>query len=270
MESEALAPTRIAPPAPYGITGPYKVRLHEFEGPLDLLLFFIKRDELDIHNIPITRITEEFLSYLKLMTALDLEVAGEFIVMAAELCQIKARMLLPREERVDGAEEDDPRTDLVRRLIEYRRFKEMAEELSTMSEEQRKVHFRQYFERDDRTAPAEEENLLKNVTIFHLMTALRRAMERAPRIKRTHDVEMVPLTVEEQSELILASLAARGELSFSELFLTVLPESNTEEFTPAARLWIAVTFVSILDLVRTREIAIRQHDVFDDIILFKP
>src|SRR4051812_46667446 len=102
----------------------YKVRLHEFEGPLDLLLFFIKRDELDIYNIPITKITQEFLEYLRLMTALDLEVAGEFIVVAAELCQIKARMLLPRDEREDGAEEDDPRTDLVRRLIEYRRFKE--------------------------------------------------------------------------------------------------------------------------------------------------
>src|SRR5437868_4435156 len=78
--------------------GPYKIRLSDFEGPLDLLLFFIKRDELDIHNIPITRITEEYLSYLRLMTALDLEFAGEFIVMAAELCQIKAKMLLPREE----------------------------------------------------------------------------------------------------------------------------------------------------------------------------
>jgi segregation and condensation protein A len=251
-------------------TGPYKVRLHEFEGPLDLLLFFIKRDEIDIHDIPITRITAEFLSYLKLMTALDLEVAGEFIVMAAELCQIKARMLLPRDERVDGVEEEDPRTDLVRRLIEYRRFKEMAEELSAMSEGQRKVHFRQYFQNDDRTAPQEEENLLKNVTIFHLMTALRRAMERAPRLKRTHDVDIIPVTVEEQSELILASVASRGELSFSELFLAVLSEDDKEEFTPGVRLWIAVTFVAILDLVRTHEIALRQHGVFDDIILFKP
>src|SRR5438105_1548052 len=165
----------------------YKIRLSDFEGPLDLLLFFIKRDELDIYNIPITKITQEFLEYLRFMTALDLEVAGEFIVMAAELCQIKAKMLLPREERVDGVEEDDPRTDLVRRLIEYRRFKEMSEELSVMSEAQRKVYFRQYFAEDERSeAPQEEENLLKNVSIFHLMNAFRRAMERAPRIKRTH------------------------------------------------------------------------------------
>lgn len=270
METLAILAPNVAPAPSYGASGPYKVRLHEFEGPLDLLLFFIKRDEIDIHDIPITRITAEFLSFLKLMTALDLEVAGEFIVMAAELCQIKARMLLPREERVDGVEEDDPRTDLVRRLIEYRRFKEMAEELSAMSEGQRKVHFRQYFERDDRTAPVEEENLLKNVTLFHLMTALRHAMERAPRIKRTHDVDMVPVTVEEQSEMILATVALRGELSFSELFLTVLTADDAVEFTTGVRLWIVVTFVAILDLVRTREIALRQHDVYDDIILFKP
>ncbi len=135
----------------------YKVRLSKddrssvFEGPLDLLLFFIKRDELDIYDIPITRITREFLEYLRLMAALDLEIAGEFIVVAAELCQIKAKMLLPREERVDGVEEDDPRTDLVRRLLEYRRFKEMSEELLTMSEEQRKVYFRKYYARCRRT-----------------------------------------------------------------------------------------------------------------------
>src|ERR1017187_5375919 len=125
MQSEAPVNRASATPMPF-----YKIRLSEFEGPLDLLLFFIKRDELDIYDIPITRITQEFLEYLRLMTALDLEVAGEFIVVAAELCQIKARMLLPKLERPDGIEEEDPRTVLVRRFVEYRRFKEMAEELA--------------------------------------------------------------------------------------------------------------------------------------------
>jgi segregation and condensation protein A len=250
----------------------YKVRLEEFEGPLDLLLFFIKRDELDIYNIPITRITQEFLEYLHLMKALDLEGAGEFIVVAAELCQIKAKMLLPREEREDGTEEEDPRTDLVRRLIEYRRFKEMAEGLASMSEEQRKVFFRQYFTRDDRTVsgPPEEENLLKNVTIFHLMNAFRRAMERAPTIKRTHDVEMIPVTIEEQSDMILSSVSLRGEMNFSELFAEVLTSRDVEELSTAVRIYVAVTFMAILDLVRNRLIALRQHEVFDEIILFKP
>ncbi len=260
-----------APPRAGASAAPYKVRLHDFEGPLDLLLFFIKRDELDIYNIPITLITQEFLEYLHLMKALDLEFAGEFIVVAAELCQIKAKMLLPREERVDGVEEEDPRTDLVRRLIEYRRFKEMAEGLSVMSEEQRKVYFRQYFAQDEKTEVAPtEEDLLKNVTIFHLMNAFRRAMERAPKIKRTHDVDMIPVTVEEQSELILTAVSLKGEMSLSELFIENLPSGDIQEYSPAARLWIAVTFIAILDLVRTRLVALRQHGVFDEIILFKP
>ncbi|HZK76371.1 MAG TPA: segregation/condensation protein A [Candidatus Kapabacteria bacterium] len=243
-----------------------------FEGPLDLLLFFIKRDELDIYDIPITRITQEFLDYLRLMTALDLEIAGEFIVVAAELCQIKARMLLPRQEQVeDGAPEEDPRTDLVRRLLEYRKFKEMAEELFSMSEEQRKVYFRQYFSEDERTEPApEDENLLKNVTIFHLMSAFRRAIERAPRIKRTHDVDLIPVTVEEQSEVVLSMVSMRGELSFGELFTEYAEGTDIEEFSPAFRVYIAVTFIAILDLVRNHFIALRQHDVYDDIILFRP
>ena len=109
---------------------PYVVSLSNFEGPLDLLLFFIKRDELDIYDIPIARITEEFLLYTQALQMLDLEQAGEFIVMAATLMQIKAKMLLPKPER--GPEEDDeedPRAELVRRLLEYRQYKEIAEGL---------------------------------------------------------------------------------------------------------------------------------------------
>ncbi len=267
----------LADPIPTTAQPFYKVRLAKddrssvFEGPLDLLLFFIKRDELDIYDIPITRITREFLEYLRLMAALDLEIAGEFIVVAAELCQIKAKMLLPREERVEGVEEEDPRTDLVRRLLEYRRFKEMSEELLTMSEEQRKVYFRKYYAADEREgAPQEEENLLKNVTIFHLMNAFRRAVERAPRIKRTHDVDLIPVSVEEQSEMVLTTVSMRGEVSFADIFAEFLVEGDVEDFSPGLKLRIAVTFIAILDLVRNRLIALRQHGIFDDIILFKP
>ena len=205
------------------------------------------------------------------MAALDLEIAGEFIVLAAELCQIKAKMLLPREERIDGVEEEDPRTDLVRRLLEYRRFKEMSEELFTMSEEQRKVYFRKYYAADEREAPAqEEENLLKNVTIFHLMNAFRRAVERAPRIKRTHDVELIPVSIEEQSEMVLTTVSMRGEVNFADIFAEYIEEGDIEDFSPALKLRIAVTFIAILDLVRNRLIALRQHGIFDDIILFQP
>ncbi len=256
----------------FPVSQSYKVRLDQFEGPLDLLLFFIKRDELDIYDIPITQITREFLEYLHLMKLFDLEVAGEFIVMAADLCQIKVRMLLPREEREEGVEEEDPRSDLVRRLLEYRRFKEMSEELSSMSEEQRKVFFRRYFKEDDRTTniEKEEENLLQNVTLFHLMNAFRRAMERAPLIKRTHDVDMIAVSVEEQSEIILSTIGVRGEINFTELFSDYLTDRDVEQLSPAVRLRIAVTFIAILDLVRNQLIALRQHEVFEEIILFKP
>lgn len=261
MTTEALIPQQ------------YKIRLPLFEGPMDLLLFFIKRDELDVHDIPIHHITTEFLEYLRLMKALDLEVAGEFIVVAAELCQIKAKMLLPLPATPEEAlEEEDPRAGLVRRLIEYRRFKEMSEELAIMSEEARKLHYRQYFKEDDRTTEVEEEqeNALRNVTLFHLLSAFRKAMERAPMIRRSHDVELIPVTVEEQSERILDLLAMRGEMNFTELFAGYLDASSLDELSTPARLRIVVTFIALLELVRGNLLALRQHDSFDEIILFKP
>jgi segregation and condensation protein A len=251
----------------------YKIRLPLFEGPLDLLLFFIKRDELDIYNIPIHHITTEFLGYIKLMQALDLEVAGEFIVVAAELCQIKAKMLLPRDERPAGeVEEDDPRAELIRRLLEYRRFKEMSEKLYSMSEEARKLFYRKYFDADENTYvdPDVEENALKNVTLFHLLNAYKKAMERAPLIKRTHDVEMIPVTVEEQCEFILDSLSMKGEMSFIELFTGFISSEPLEELPTSVRLRIVVSFIAVLELVKSNMIALRQHESFDDIILFKP
>jgi segregation and condensation protein A len=115
----------------------YKVKLNQFEGPLDLLLFFIKRDELNIYDIPIDRLTKEFLEYVNLIKILDLEVAGDFILMASTLMHIKVRMLLPREVDEKG-EEIDPRADLVKALLEYKRYKEMSEELSYFESNQRK------------------------------------------------------------------------------------------------------------------------------------
>ncbi len=147
----------------------YRVKLSEFEGPLDLLLFFIRRDELDIHDIPISKITREFLEYLHLMATLDLEVAGDFILMAATLMQIKVRMLLPRVEGME--EEEDPRAELVRRLIEYKRFKEMSLHMEKMDDEQRRVYYRRFFHADPREhLPGEDEETAqgRDVIQFHL------------------------------------------------------------------------------------------------------
>jgi segregation and condensation protein A len=151
----------------------YKIKLNQFEGPLDLLLFFIKRDELDIYDIPISKITSEFMSYLHMMEQLDLEVAGEFLLMAATLMQIKVRMLLPREVDNQG-EEIDPRMDLVNALLEYKRYKEMAEELQIMESEQRKIFFRGYFEADKKEKVENVERLLKNITIYDLLKAFKK------------------------------------------------------------------------------------------------
>ena len=125
----------------------YKIKLEHFEGPLDLLLFFIKRDELDIYDIPISKITKEFLDYVKIIQMLDLETAGDFILMASTLMHIKVRMLLPREINEKG-EEIDPRAELIAALLEYKRYKEMSEELAFLESNQRKLSFRSNFSKD--------------------------------------------------------------------------------------------------------------------------
>jgi segregation and condensation protein A len=132
----------------------YKIQLENFEGPLDLLLFFIKRDELDIYDIPISYITNEFIKYLDLIESLDLEAAGDFILMASTLMQIKARLLLPREVD-DKGEAIDPRADLVAALLEYKRYKEMSEELSLNESNQRKLNYRGNFTADMKENPEE-------------------------------------------------------------------------------------------------------------------
>ena len=122
----------------------YRIKLNEFEGPLDLLLFFIQRDELDIHNIPISKITTEFCEYVQYIQVLDLEVASEFILMAATLIQIKAKMMLfTGQDNIE--EEEDPRYELVKRLLEYKRFKDASMDIATLEDEQRKVFYAMIF-----------------------------------------------------------------------------------------------------------------------------
>src|SRR5690606_7095130 len=138
--------------------------------------FFRSRDELNIYDIPISRITKEFLEYVNLIKMLDLEVAGDFILMASTLMHIKVRMLLPREVDEKG-EEIDPRAELIQALLEYKRYKEMSEEFSFLETNQRKINFRGNFSSDEKEAPPEYEILLKNVTIFDLAKAFKKAIE---------------------------------------------------------------------------------------------
>lgn len=236
----------------------YVVSLPNFEGPLDLLLFFIKRDELDIYDIPIAQITEEFLLYTQALQALDLEIAGEFIVMAATLMQIKAKMLLPKVERgPDEEEEEDPRAELVRRLLEYKQYKEVASHLREREEAQRHIYYRQYFKSDEKVHhEATAEEMLRNVTMFDLLAAFKRAVDKAPK-RTTHVVEQWAFTVEEQTEHILSIFNHRQQVTFFELVDT-LP-----------RVGIIVTFLALLELIKNKFVAFQQEGDFEDVLLYK-
>lgn len=234
----------------------YRVKLPIFEGPLDLLLFFIKRDELDIYDIPIAKITKEFLAYIQMLQELDLEIAGDFIVMAAELMQIKVRMLLPQAPNED--EEIDPRADLVRRLLEYKRYKEASAVLSSLEDESGKLFYRQGFHSDQKKVSLEDQEMsLKNITMFNLISAFKRVLESVPK-KIYHDIELLNVTIDEQMSYIADVFRLREEISFFELV------SHMTE-----KIRIIVTIIAMLEMVKNRIIAIRPADVGDDIIIFK-
>lgn len=233
----------------------YRVKLTDFEGPLDLLLFFIKRDELDIYNIPISKITQEFLEYLHLMATLDLEIAGDFIVMAATLMQIKVKMLLPREIGPDG-EEEDPRAELVRRLIEYKRYKEMSLELSKFEDGQRKVYYRRYFQADPVVyAEEEEKDFLKDTTLFNLIAAYKKALDSMPK-KVVHEVQLFNVTIEEQMSYTLDYLRVNRNVT-----LLKLVGHMTEKMR------IIVTIIALLEMTKNKVISLLPMESEDDIII---
>jgi len=215
-------------------------------------LFFIKRDELDIYNIPIARITQEFLEYLHLMVSMDLEVAGEFIVMAATLMQIKVRMLLPRDETQE--DEEDPRAELVRRLVEYKRYKEMSLHLSSMEEEERKVSYRKFFGADTRLRVAEEEDeSLREISLFNLIAAYKSAVDRMPR-KIVHEVSLPSVSIDEQMSFVMDYLRIHGPTTVLRL---------VAHMTDKIR--IVVTIIALLELTKNRAVRLMQGGADGDI-----
>jgi segregation and condensation protein A len=234
----------------------YRVKLQMFEGPLDLLLFFIKRDELDIYDIPISKITKEFLEYLHLLQELDLEVAGDFIVMAAELMQIKVRMLLPKAPGED--EEEDPRAELVRRLLEYKRFKEASTVLERLEFEQTKLYYRQGFHSDPKKVSLEDqEESLKDISMFNLMAAFKRVLDSVPK-RVYHDIELMNVTIDEQMSYIADVFRMQDETTFFELV------SHMTE-----KIRIIVTIIAMLEMVKNKIIGIRPASYEDDFVLYK-
>lgn len=232
----------------------YKVKLEQFEGPLDLLLFFIRRDELNIYDIPISRITKEYLEYVNLIKLLDLETAGDFILMASTLMHIKVRMLLPREIDEKG-EEIDPRADLVRALIEYKKYKEMAEELSFYETNQRKLTFRSNFHYDEQETTAQFDVLLKNISVFDLAKAFKKAIEGVKEAP-VHEIRKINISIDEQIEYILAVLEENRSIHF----LVLIGEMKE-------KIRIVITFIALLELAKAGRILIKGSSDFNDFIL---
>lgn len=228
-----------------------RVQLEIFEGPLDLLLHLIKKNELSITDIPIATITEQYLSTLELMQSLNLDVAGEFLVMAATLIHIKSRMLLPPGENEDEEEEEgDPREELIRRLLEYQRFKEAAEEL-----ERRELLSRDVFVRRSE-APEEAGTVgFESLSLFDLLSALRHVLERFPE-ERIHEVALDAISVREKMSFLLDELRRRGKVIFQSLFETATSRSE-----------VVVTFLAVLELVRIRAIRVWQEERIGPVVI---
>jgi segregation and condensation protein A len=229
----------------------YKIRLEIFEGPLDLLLYLIKKDHLNIYDIPIAKVTEQYLQYLNLMQVMDLNIAGEFLVLAADLMKIKSKMLLPAEESPAQEEQVDPREELVRRLLEYEKFKEIASTLREKETVQKEVFKRPKVEIE--THPAEEKETYFEASIFDLIKAFSQALKDVPK-EIFYEVIKDEFTVEEKVHTLLHLLLVTASVRVSELF------SKAKN-----KLEIVVTFLAILELIRMKEAVVFQKDLFSEI-----
>jgi segregation and condensation protein A len=226
--------------------GGYAVKLPIFEGPLDLLLHLIRMDEVDITDIPIARVAEQYLEYLELMRELQLDIAGEYLVMAATLAWIKSRMLLPPDPSLIADEGVDPRAELIARLLEYQRFKEVAGEIGERQLLGRDV-FPAHAHGLEPTSSAEREI---EAGLFELVDAMRRALARGGHSGAAHEVEIETITVHERMVVVMEALAAREACEFEE-FLPREPEAWS-------RALIVATFLAILELTRLEAIGLYQ------------
>jgi segregation and condensation protein A len=230
----------------------YKVKLEIFEGPLDLLLFLIKRDEIDIYDISIERITKQYLEYLQAFKELQIDVAGEFVVMAANLIYLKSRSLLPLDQQPpdEDAEEDDPRWDLIRQLIEYKKFKEAAAQLHVRALEQERIFTRDGGADSDLAAPLR----LGEVSIFQLINAFQNVIKRIEAREDLGEIFAERFTVSEKIDIILQRIANGASVRFSELFGDI-----------TSRVEIVVTFLALLELIRLKQVSATQRNLFDEI-----
>jgi len=230
----------------------YQVKLDIFEGPLDLLLFFIQRDEIDIYDIPISRITDQYLGYLDLLIQLNIGVAGEYIRMAATLMRIKARTLLP-QLAVTGEDEEieDPRAELVQMLLEYKQFKEIATDLKV-----RETEYLQYYQRQPNLriidTDVSPDEVLNDVTLYDLMHTFQELLKNIPE-PVTHNIKRIDVTIRQQSRYIVSLLQGKSSVYFSEIMQDL-----------QSKIVVIVTFIALLDMIKNRRVNIFQNEVFDD------
>ena len=229
----------------------YKVKLEVFEGPLDLLLYLIKQDEIDIYDIPIERITRQYLDYLDAFKILDIDIAGDFVVMAANLIYIKSRSLLPVNQQPpdEMAEEEDPRWELVRQLIEYKKFKDAAAHLQN-----REVAQENLFARLPDKPEVAAERPIGEVSIFDLINAFNSVLKRLNTTENLREIFEENYTVSDKIDLIMKMTAPGVALKFSELFANV-----------ASRTEVVVTFLALLELIRLKQIRAIQPETFGEI-----
>ena len=224
----------------------YRVQIEEFEGPLDLLLHLIKKNEVDIYNIPIAAITRQYLEYMELMKELNLDVAGEFLVMAATLLQIKSRMLLPVTSDDEEAEPEDPRAELVRRLLEYQRYRDASYQLSTRNLLGRDVFARKFDAPELEDCEAKEEPA--DVELFELIEAFQRVLARVS-VETFHSVVTDGISIADRIGEVLSLLHVSKTISFDALFIGI----RTRDL-------LVVTFLSILELCKLNLIKITQGE----------
>jgi len=230
----------------------FNVKLENFEGPLDLLLYFIKRDKIDIYDIPISKITSEYIDVINAAKKLDISIAGEFLFMASLLLRLKTRMLLPRKKDEEGLDIDDPRISLVDQLLQYKNFKDIAYQLKDMHNENKDLFYRP----NDKISFQNTSNpadFLNEVSLFDISKIFQYAIDNTPE-NSAITIQRDTISLEEQKQFIVSNFKEKSVISLTTLINKL--ESKLE---------IIVTFLAVLDMIKESELICKQKNIFDDI-----
>lgn len=235
----------------------FEIKLPLFEGPFDLMLFFIERDELDIYDIPISKITNDFLDYVHQMEQMEMEIASDFILFAATLMKIKSRMLLPRPELNEDGEEIDPREELIKNLLEYKKYKSVIEELSSMEEEELSKEKRGNIEAELKALSKVDDvdAEMQDMDLYKLLKVFQRTMAKmASRVDETkHTVIQYPYTIAQQKDFVLEKISFKKKVPFAD-FINYKPD----------KIFVIYTFLAILELLQLSMVTIVIGDGFNN------